>query len=62
MFSSSVTLTINLDGKLLEDISRSKTIDRIFIIDSGKGIDQLLVCPKLQKTTGEALYDNHALE
>lgn len=54
-FSASVPLTVHWDGKILEDISGSETVDRLPIILSGKGIDQLLGVPKLQVGTGEAI-------
>lgn len=42
-----VPLAIHWDDKIIEDISGHETVDRLSIIISGKGIDQLLIVPKL---------------
>lgn len=45
------------DGKLLEDLSGRQVVDRLPIIVSGQGVDQLLGAPKLVSGTGAALAD-----
>jgi hypothetical protein len=52
-FKSDVPLTIHWDGKLLEDITGDKVVDRLPILISGLGVDQLLGVPKLTSGTGE---------
>ncbi|GBP69852.1 hypothetical protein EVAR_89356_1 [Eumeta japonica] len=47
-------LTVHWDGKLIEDITGHKTVDRLPILVSGQGVDQLLAVPKLSHGTGEA--------
>ena len=53
-FKPTVPLTIHWDGKLLEDISSKKIVDRLPILVSRLGVDQLLCVPKLPSGTGEA--------
>ena len=53
-FKPTVPLTIHWDGKLLEDISSKEIVDRLPILVSGQGVDQLLCVPKLPSGTGEA--------
>jgi len=53
-FKPSVFSTIHWDGKMLEDITGKETVERLPIIVSGKGVDQLLGVPKLPSGTGEA--------
>lgn len=54
-FSVDVPLTVHWDGKIIEDIVGNETVDRLPILVSGKGIDQLLAVPKLASGTGEAI-------
>lgn len=56
-FRSEVPLTIHWDGKLLPDITGKETVDRLPILVSGDGVDQLLAVPKLPSGTGEASAD-----
>ncbi|GBP08757.1 hypothetical protein EVAR_69905_1 [Eumeta japonica] len=51
---TNLPLTVHWDGKLLEDITGHETVDRLPILVSGQGIDQLLSVPKLDRGTGEA--------
>jgi len=53
-FKPGVPLTIHWDGKLLEDICSKEIVDRLPVLVSGDGIDQLLGVPKLSSGTGEA--------
>lgn len=53
-FKASVPLTIHWDGKMMEDIVGRETVDRLPILISGEGIDQLLAVPKLSSGKGEA--------
>ena len=48
-------LTVHWDGKLLEDITGKETVDRLPVLISGLGVDQLLGVPKLLAGTGEAM-------
>lgn len=54
-FTVDVPLTVHWDGKIIEDIVGNETVDRLPILVSGKGIDQLLSVPKLESGTGEAI-------
>ena len=53
-FKASVPLTIHWDGKMMEDIVGRETVDRLPILISGEGINQLLAVPKLSSGKGEA--------
>jgi len=53
-FQVDVPLTIHWDGKMLEDITGHKTVDRLPILVSGRNVDQLLAVPKLESGTGES--------
>lgn len=53
-FKPNSPLTIHWDGKLIEDITGHKTVDRLPILVSGHGVDQLLAVPKLERGTSEA--------
>lgn len=48
-----VPLTIHWDGKLIQDITGDEIVDRLPILVSGNGVDQLLGVPKLASGTGE---------
>lgn len=48
-------MTVHWDGKILEDISGSDTVDGLPISVADKSINQLLAVPKLQSGTGEAI-------
>ena len=54
-------LVIHWDGKLLEDISGEEIVDRLPVLVSGNGVEQLLGVPKLNSGTGDntstAVYD-----
>ncbi|KAK4883351.1 hypothetical protein RN001_006670 [Aquatica leii] len=53
-FKSDLPLTIYWDGKLIKDITGHKTVDRLPILVSRHGIDQLLAVPKLERGTNTA--------
>lgn len=53
-FNPNTPLAVHWDGKLIEDITGHKTVDRLPILVSGQGVDQLLAVPKLSHGTGEA--------
>ena len=54
-FKASKPLTIHWDGKLMNDLTGEEKVDRLPIIVSGSGIDQLLSIPKLSAGTGQAM-------
>lgn len=53
-FSPNVPLTVHWDGKMLEDISGQEVVDRVPILVSGQGVDQLLGVPKIESGSGES--------
>ena len=53
-FASSVPLTVHWDGKLMEDLTTREHVDRLPVLISGVGVEQLLGVPKLPSGTGEA--------
>lgn len=53
-FKSNTLLTLHWDGKLLEDIAGRETVDRLPVLVSGAGVEQLLAVPKMPSGTGEA--------
>ena len=50
-------LTIHWDGKLMEDLTGNKKVDRLPIVVSTDGVDQILAVPKLSAGTGQAMCD-----
>ena len=50
-FRTGVPLTIHRDGKLLEDICSEEIVNRLPVLVSGVGVDQLLAVPKLLSGT-----------
>ena len=53
-FSTSVPLTVHWDGKLMEDLTSYEHVDRLPVLISGVGVEQLLGVPMLPSGTGEA--------
>ena len=53
-FTPIIPLTIHWDGKLLPDITEKETVDRLSILVSVEGVDQLLSVSKMSSETGEA--------
>jgi len=53
-FQTSAALVVHWDGKLLPDLTGKTLIDRLPVIVSGAGVNQLLGVPKLSEGTGEA--------
>ena len=53
-FTEDVILTAYWDGKLMEDLTSKEHIDRLPVVVSGIGVEQLLGVPKLPSGTGEA--------
>jgi hypothetical protein len=53
-FSASVPLTGHWDGKLMADLTTKEHVDRLPVLISGAGVEQLLGVPKLSTGTGEA--------
>jgi len=53
-FSTNVPLTVHWDGKLMEDLTSHEHVDRLPVLISGVGVEQLLGVPKLSSGTGEA--------
>jgi len=54
-FSTDVLLTVHWDGKLMEDLTSHEQVDRLPILVSGVGIEQLLGVPKLHSGSGEEM-------
>nr|XP_047146815.1 uncharacterized protein LOC124819345 [Hydra vulgaris] len=50
-------LTIHWDGKLMKDLTGDEKVDRLPIVVSSDGVDQLLAVPKLSLGTGHAICD-----
>ena len=50
-------LTVHWDGKLMEDLTPREHIDRLPVLISFGGEEQLLAVPKLLQGTGEAQAD-----
>ena len=53
-FSTSVPLTVPWDGKLMKDLTCREHVDRLPLLISGVGVEQLLGVPKLVSGMGEA--------
>lgn len=53
-FQASLPLTVHWDGKLMEDLTSHEHVDRLPVLISGAGIEQLLGVPKLSSGTGDA--------
>ena len=53
-FKSTVPLVVHWDGKLLKDLTGNELVDRLPVIVSGAGVDQLLGVPKLHVGSGES--------
>jgi hypothetical protein len=53
-FKTALPLTVHWDGKLMEDLTSHEHIDRLPVLISGVGVEQLLGVPKLPSGTGEA--------
>lgn len=53
-FASTVPLTVHWDGNLMEDLTNKEHVDRLPILVSGVGMEQLLTVSKLPSSTGEA--------
>ncbi|KAK4871560.1 hypothetical protein RN001_015684 [Aquatica leii] len=53
-FKHDLPLTIHWDEKLIEDVTGHKSVDRLPILVSGHGINQLLAVPKLKRGTSTA--------
>jgi len=54
-FEADVSLTIHRNGKMMCDISGNDVVNRLPIIVSGFGADQLLEVPKLLSSIGESI-------
>lgn len=54
-FDPKKPLTLHFDGKLMMDLTGDEKVDRLPILVSGSGVDQLLCIPKLSAGTGEAM-------
>lgn len=53
-FRPQVPLTVHWDGKLLPDVTGKESVDRLPILVSGEGVDQLLAVPMLPSGSGKA--------
>ena len=56
-FKADIPLAIHWDGKILEDIAGEEVVDRLPVLVSGNGVEQLLGVPKLDHGTGKAMSD-----
>jgi len=54
-FNPSVSLMVHWDGKLLPDITGKEVVDRLPILVTGDGLQQLLGVPKLSSGSGLAM-------
>lgn len=52
-FKPNSSLTIQWDGKLIEDITEHETVNRLPILVSRHGVNKLLAVPKLECGTSE---------
>jgi len=52
-FGAAVPLTVHWDGKLMDDLTTKEHVDRLPVLVSGLGVEQLLGVPKLPSGTGE---------
>jgi hypothetical protein len=53
-FHPDLILTVHWDGKMLPDLTKNKSIDRLAVLVSGEGTMKLLGVPKIHNSTGEA--------
>lgn len=56
-FSGEKPLTLHWDGKLMAELTGDDKVDRLPIIVSGSGVEQLLSVPKLPAGTGKAMAE-----
>lgn len=56
-FDPTVSLTVHWDGKLIPALTGKEQVDRLPVLVSGLGVDQLLAVPKLGRGTGAAQAD-----
>ena len=56
-FHPSYPFAVHWDGKLLSDVTGQNEVDRLSILISGGGEEQLISVPKLLNATGKALAD-----
>ena len=56
-FNTQKPLVLHWDGKLMADLTGDEKVDRLPIIVSGSGTEQLLCVPKLPSGTGKAIAD-----
>ena len=61
-FPSNVCLVVHWDGKLMEDITGNKHVDRLPVIVSGEGTSQLLGAPKVQRNLLYLPCRHHIME
>ncbi|MEL6606429.1 MAG: hypothetical protein AAFP20_24820, partial [Cyanobacteria bacterium J06614_10] len=63
-FNPTVSLTVHWDGKLIPALTGKEKVDRLAVLVTGLGVDQLLAVPKLESGTGVAQADAvvHALQ
>lgn len=51
---ANIPLTVHWDGKMLVDLTSKEQVDRLAILVSGPGVNQLLGVPKIHSGTGES--------
>ena len=56
-FASDASLVLHWDGKILPDITGREKVDRLPILVSGNGNEQLISVPKLPSGTGKAIAE-----
>jgi hypothetical protein len=54
-FDPKKPLVLHFDGKILKDVTGEQNVDRLAIIVSGSGTEQLLAIPKLSNGTGKEI-------
>ena len=56
-FDPTVSLTVHWDGKLMPALTGKEQVDRLPVLVSGLGVNQLLAVPKLESGSGAAQAD-----
>ena len=52
-FKADIPLTVHWDGKMMSDITERDIVDRLPVVISGLGVDQLLCVSKIASETGQ---------
>jgi len=54
-FNPQKPMVLNWDEELMEDLTGDQKVNRLPIVVSGSGVEQLLAIPKLSAGTGQAM-------